>query len=139
MDVVNLALELMACGCEITNVSNTGQIIWSGSVDTTLANLVIDAHEKSPGTAEIIALRDYLGVASDEWLSYKAARKEAITIKKKEKYLKECFVAMLELFNGVTATVSGDYLTDLNWPKDKALTLKGLIQDVLDEYPDDWS
>jgi hypothetical protein len=112
-----------------------GVVQTEGGVDATLEGLVVAAHDKTLGSTEGQALQTYLG-SDSRWDAYVALRTDGVMQKRTGAALKEAFMLMLQLFNGVQVTPDGDYFIDLRWPKAEGIALKQKIQAILDDYPD---
>jgi hypothetical protein len=135
MDVSLLAKELDACGLDIVSCDSNGGIQWSGTPDETLADNIIAAHGKTLGSSEGQALQTYLE-SDSRWDAYVALRTAEVMQKRTGAALREAFMLMLQLFNGVQVTPDGDYFIDLRWPKAEGIALKQKIQAILNDFPD---
>jgi hypothetical protein len=135
MDVSILLGELNACGLSVTGCDSNGNLNWSGTPDETLANNIIAAHGKTLASTEGQALQTYLG-SDSRWDAYVALRTAEVMEKRTGAALREAFMLMLQLFNGVQVTPDGDYFVDLRWPKAEGIALKQKIQAILDDFPD---
>lgn len=83
-----LTTELNAVGLVCTGLTNGVPVI-EGTTNQTLVDLVVNAHDKQDGDAEIDALKGHLGVESSEWLAYVEVRQQPIKTARRARYRDE--------------------------------------------------
>jgi hypothetical protein len=132
---MDILVEYNAVGIQNDGRILNGSVVTVGEIDETLEALVIAAHGKTLGSSEGQALQAYLG-SDSRWDAYVALRTEGVMRNRTGAAMKEAFMLMLQLFNGVQVTPDGDYFSNLRWPKAEGIALKQKIQAILDDFPD---
>jgi hypothetical protein len=132
---MNIITEYTAVGLNHDGRMINDVVQTVGEIDETLEALVIAAHGKTLASTEGQALQSYLG-SDARWDAYVALRTAEVMQKRTGAALREAFMLMLQLFNGVQVTPDNGYFINLKWPKAEGIALKQKIQAILDDYPD---